>query len=199
VAGELLIAAIYKALAESPHWGKLQFFITYDEHGGFFDHVAPPTFPDPFADQGFGQGGFRVPGLAIGPYVKQEVSSTVFDHTSMIAWMNALYGLDPLNERDAAANDFFDTLDLDRLGALNPAAPIELPVIEASEEEIYAPECVFDLGRDAEPEGVMKQPEFEAWLDALPMQHPTDNRETYDADYDAFLELTEAMGVWRRR
>ncbi len=199
VAGELLIASIYKALAESPLWGKLQLFITYDEHGGFHDHVAPPTFPDLFEQEGFGQAGFRVPGLAVGPYVKREVSSTVFDHTSLIAWMNSLYGLDPLNVRDEAANDFFDTLDLDRLEALNPAAPIDLPVIEADESEIYAPECVWDLGRDVEPEGVMKQPEFEAWLSALPMQHPTDNRETYDADYDAFLDFTEAMGVWRRR
>ena len=197
LAGELLIASIYKALAESPLWGKLQLFITYDEHGGFYDHVAPPVVPDPFEDQGFGQAGFRVPGLAVGPYVKQEVNSTVFDHTSMIAWMNTLYGLDPLNVRDEAANNFFDTLDLDRLGALNPAAPIELPVIEADVAEIYAEECIWDLGRDG-GEGLMCQPEFETFLDSLPMQHVTDNRETYAADFADFLDLTESMGVWRR-
>ena len=197
MAGELLIASVYKALAESPLWGKLQLFITYDEHGGFFDHVAPPTFPDLFEDEGFGQSGFRVPGLSVGPYVKNEVSSTVFDHTSMIAWMNALYGLDPLNVRDEAANNFFDTLDMERLGALNPAAPIELPVIEADETELYAEECIWDLGRDG-MDGLMCQPEFEVFLDSLPMQHPTDNRETYAEDFAEFLSLTESMGVWRR-
>lgn len=196
-AGQVLISSIYKALAESPLWGKLQFFITYDEHGGFFDHVAPPTFPDLYEDEGFGQAGFRVPGLSIGPYVKQETNHTVLDHTSLIAWMNRLYGLDPLNVRDEAANDFFDTLDVERIEALNPAAPIEMGVIEADESVIYAEECLYDLGRDG-VEGVMHQPELEAWLNQLPMQHPSDNRETYDADYDAFLDFTELMGVWRR-
>ncbi len=195
-AGQILISSIYRALAASPLWGKVQLFITYDEHGGFFDHVPPPEFPDQHADEGFGQAGFRVPSLSIGPYVKEgHVCNTVYDHTSLLAFMESLYDLEPLNERDAAANDLFDTLDADRIAARNPAAPIDMPVVEAEESEIYAEECMYDLGRDRE---LMHQPEFETWLDQLPMQHPTDNRHRFDEDYDDFLALTEAMGVWRR-
>ena len=66
--GQLLIATIYRALAESPQWNKTLFIITYDESGGFYDHVAPPTVVDERGD--FRQLGFRVPSLIIGPHVR---------------------------------------------------------------------------------------------------------------------------------
>ena len=70
MAGEVFIASIYEALAQSPQWKDCVFIITYDEHGGFFDHVPPPTAPDDHASEGFDQLGFRVPSVVIGPWVK---------------------------------------------------------------------------------------------------------------------------------
>lgn len=199
VAGQIFLSEVYDALAASPHWGNTQVFLTYDEHGGFFDHVAPPLLADDRAADGFDQAGPRVPALSIGPYVKRgEASHTVYDHTSMLAFIEALFELEPLTARDAAANDLFDTLDMARIEARNPRAPITLPTIVASEDELFAPECVYDLGRDAGDHGILAQPELEAWLDGLVMQHPTDNRDRIDDVYQAFLDRTEARGLWTR-
>jgi phospholipase C len=52
ILGQQYIAAVYAALAASPLWNNLLFVVTYDEHGGFFDHVAPADRPDDRADQG---------------------------------------------------------------------------------------------------------------------------------------------------
>lgn len=71
--GQEVIAAVYNALAQSPHWDRCLLVVTYDEHGGFFDHVAPPTTEDDHADLGFDQMGFRVPTLLVGPYVRPGV------------------------------------------------------------------------------------------------------------------------------
>ena len=62
------IASIYNALAQSPQWPRSLFVVTYDEHGGFYDHVPPPLTEDDDAD--FRQLGFRVPSLVIGPRVR---------------------------------------------------------------------------------------------------------------------------------
>ncbi|MBA2539516.1 MAG: hypothetical protein H0V17_07775, partial [Deltaproteobacteria bacterium] len=70
IRGQELIAAIYTALARSPQWENCLLVVTYDEHGGYADHVAPPTTTDDslatFGVEGFEQLGFRVPTLVIG-------------------------------------------------------------------------------------------------------------------------------------
>src|SRR5262249_13189320 len=65
--GQALIASVVAALGKSPQWSKSLLVITYDEHGGFFDHVPPPTTVDTNAE--FRQLGFRVPAIVIGPTV----------------------------------------------------------------------------------------------------------------------------------
>ena len=92
--GQQLIGAVYTALATSPQWKNILFCLTYDENGGFFDHVAPPTAADDLAAQGFDQLGFRVPTVVMGPYVKQGVSSVVYDHTSVLRHIENMFGLD---------------------------------------------------------------------------------------------------------
>lgn len=135
--GQQLISAIYQALATSPQWERILFVITYDEHGGFFDHVAPPTTADDRAAEGFDQLGFRVPTMLIGPYVKTgHVSSVQYDHTSVLKHIENLHGLEPLTARDAAANDLSDAIDADRLAAGDAAAPIQLPPIDIDESQI---------------------------------------------------------------
>lgn len=82
--GQELVLAVYKALATSPQWEKTLLIIFYDEHGGFFDHVAPPSAPDD-DPQMFGRYGVRVPALIVSPWVEpRSVSTTLFDHTSII-------------------------------------------------------------------------------------------------------------------
>jgi phospholipase C len=81
--GQELVLAVYHALATSPQWEKTLLIIFYDEHGGFFDHVAPPAAPDD-DPQMFGRYGVRIPALIISPWVEPgSVSKTLFDHTSI--------------------------------------------------------------------------------------------------------------------
>jgi phospholipase C len=89
IAGQDLVLTIYHALASSPKWSKTLFVITYDEHGGFYDHVAPPAAVDD--DPGFQRLGVRVPALLVSPLVDRGSTSTAklgpqfhFDHTSII-------------------------------------------------------------------------------------------------------------------
>lgn len=141
VAGQLFIQSIYDALRTSPQWNECLFVVTYDEHGGFHDHVPPPTVADDYADVGFDQLGFRVPSFVVGPYVSPQVSDVVFDHTSVYATIAALHGLDPLGTRDANANTLLELLDEDRMRAAEPRAGVALAPIVADEAEIFADAC----------------------------------------------------------
>jgi phospholipase C len=82
-AGQKLVLQLFDALARSELWEKTLLVITYDEHGGFFDHVPPPAAA---ADRpGMGRYGPRVPALVISPWVTpKSASSMIFDHTSII-------------------------------------------------------------------------------------------------------------------
>jgi phospholipase C len=140
--GQQLISSIYTALATSPHWERCLLVVTYDEHGGFFDHVPPPKTADERAADGFDQLGFRVPALLAGPYVKRSyVSSVQYDHTSALKHIQNTFGTAPLNARCDAASDLTDCIDLDRLARGEPAAPIQLPAVELDESVVYAPDC----------------------------------------------------------
>ena len=82
--GQNLVLAVYDALAASPVWERSLLVIVYDEHGGFYDHVPPPRAPDDDPAI-FGRYGVRVPAIIVSPWVEpRSVSSTVFDHTSII-------------------------------------------------------------------------------------------------------------------
>jgi phospholipase C len=82
-AAQSLVLTIYSALLASPAWPKTLFIITYDEHGGFYDHVTPPEAADD--DPDFRRYGIRVPTIIVSPWViPGSVSHTVFDHTSII-------------------------------------------------------------------------------------------------------------------
>jgi len=109
-----------KRVMESSYWGKTAIFITYDEHGGLYDHVSPPKAcaPDELAPKvggehgGFDQLGFRVPVFSVSPYTKAHyVSHVVHDHTSLLRFVETLFDLPALTKRDANADamlDFFD-------------------------------------------------------------------------------------------
>jgi phospholipase C len=140
--GQQFIASIYQALATSPQWEKILFVVTYDEHGGFFDHVPPPKAPDERAAEGFDQLGFRVPTIIAGPWVKKgHVSSTQYDHTSVLKHIENMFGLEPLTQRDAAANDLSDAIDTERMAKNEPEPPIELPAV-VLDESVMDPACM---------------------------------------------------------
>ncbi len=187
--GQELIAAVYTALAQSPQWKNCMLVITYDENGGFFDHVAPPKTTDERAAEGFDQMGFRVPAMVIGPYVKEgHVSSVVYDHASALKHLETTFGLEPLNVRTMAANDLSDCIDLDRLARGDWKPPIELPTVVAGEwaDVRLHPECgqmasglhpVIDWA-DAHPEMIAgldrrdEQPEYRKAIQQFLASHP---------------------------
>jgi phospholipase C len=96
--GQELALAVYHALATGPQWDKTMLVIFYDEHGGFYDHVPPPAAADD--DQRmFGRYGVRVPALVISPWVEPgSVSTTVFDHTSIIKTILRRFAPDALSQ-----------------------------------------------------------------------------------------------------
>ena len=80
--GQELVLTILHALASNEEtWRRTLLLVTYDEHGGFFDHVDPRGFPIPGDPEK--QYGLRVPALVVSPYAPRAVSHAVFDHTSI--------------------------------------------------------------------------------------------------------------------
>ena len=135
--GQAFLGSVYAALAASPQWDSCLLIVTYDEAGGLFDHVPPPRAVDDRAEQGFDQLGFRVPTVVAGPYVKRgHVSSVVRDHTSVLAHLDRMFGLEPLTARSAAAEDLGELIDEERLAAGDPAPPAALPAVEIDESMI---------------------------------------------------------------
>lgn len=133
--GQALIASIYQALASSPQWSNCLFVITYDEHGGFYDHVPPPITTDENPD--FNQLGFRVPAIVIGPFVRKGCAvDTTFEHVSIIKTLATRFGLPHLNGRVAAAKDLSSCIQPEYLEA--PQPPIRLPTLDVSMSKIAA-------------------------------------------------------------
>jgi phospholipase C len=162
--GQELISMVYTALANSPQWKNCMLVITYDENGGFFDHVSPPTTVDDQAALGFNQMGFRVPTLVAGPYVKEGlVSSTVHDHCSALRELEVAFDLEPLNQRTMAANDLSDFIDAERLAKGDWKPPITIPAVDPSTWEmsmtcfggsLFAPSHPVIEWADAHPERI---------------------------------------------
>lgn len=113
-AGQKLVLQLVDAVLQSPAWPKTLLIITYDEHGGFFDHVPPPAAAD---DHGITRYGPRVPAIIVSPFVgKASVSHTLFDHTSIIKTILSRFCADAngnipnMGARVAAANHLGELL-----------------------------------------------------------------------------------------
>jgi phospholipase C len=134
--GEELLKTVYEALRNSQYWTDTMLVITFDEHGGFYDHQPPPatvptgddsTYANPNYSFPFNRLGVRVPGIVVSAYTAKDTiigddpedPATVFDHSSILATVEKRFGLKPLTKRDGAAN----TLEL----AINLATPRLLP------------------------------------------------------------------------
>ena len=140
VVGEGLLAQVVQAVGASPLWDKTVLLVMYDEHGGYHDHVPPPPAIPPDAIppvvqpgeetyEGFARYGFRVPSVVVSPYSKRDhVSHVVYDHTSVLAFVERKWNLPALTYRDANANDLTDFLDLGALNAGRPTFPTLPPL-----------------------------------------------------------------------
>jgi phospholipase C len=139
--GEQLIHDVYEALRSGPGWAQTLFVLTYDEHGGCFDHVPPPwgaTPPDSAVEAAydftFNRFGVRVPTLLISPLIapgtvyRVPAGSTPLDHTSILATVEQRWGLQPLTARDAAAPAFGDVLTLAAPRTDDVLAGVTVPV-----------------------------------------------------------------------
>jgi phospholipase C len=123
--GQVFLNEIYTAVTTSPNWPNTVLVITYDEWGGFFDHVAPTTAPIPPASAAAGDTdglrGFRVPTFIISPWSPAGVSHAVFDHTSILKMIEWRWHIEPLTVRDATANNLAMALDFRSRNMTAPA------------------------------------------------------------------------------
>jgi phospholipase C len=120
--GQAFVAGVVQAVFQSPNWSDSALFITYDEHGGFYDHVPPPPACEPDAIPpnlqagdvvaAFDRYGFRVPLVVVSPFARRKyVSHTVTDQTSVLRFIETRFDLPALTRRDANADpmlEFFD-------------------------------------------------------------------------------------------
>jgi phospholipase C len=127
-AGERFVQSLIGSLMRSSAWETSAFSWTYDDWGGWYDHVKPPQ-----VDQ-YGYG-FRVPALLVSPYARRgHVDSTLSDFTSYPAFIEANWRLEPLAERDSKANDLMSAFDFQApprppvlLDRTREAVPIRTP------------------------------------------------------------------------
>ena len=106
------------AIMQGPNWPTTAIVITWDDFGGFYDHVPPPHTD-------FYGLGIRVPMIVISPYVKEgTVSHTVYDPASILQFIEARYKLKSLTARDVEANSLLDMFDFSQ----SPAPPLVLPL-----------------------------------------------------------------------
>jgi phospholipase C len=137
--GEALIQQVYQALRSSPGWNQTLLIITYDEHGGCYDHVAPPGEAVP-PDTSVGEWGFdftrfgvRVPAVLVSPLIpagtiyRVPAGSTPIDHTSVLKTIELRWGLPALTARDAAAPDLGGVLTLTTPRTDDPLAGVTAP------------------------------------------------------------------------
>ena len=108
ISGENHVVALVNAVKNGPNWKDAVIILTYDEHGGFYDHVSPPV-----VDR-WGPGA-RVPAVIISPFAKTAyVDHKVYDTTSILALIEKRFGIAALTARDAAADPFSGAFDFSK-------------------------------------------------------------------------------------
>ena len=150
-AGDAFLSEVFHALAGGPGWERTVFIVTYDEWGGFYDHVVPPRVTpgvaigaDPAAgvDHDLVDGrtllGFRVPCIVASPFsrrvdpVQPTIDRALHDHTSVLKLIEWRFGLQPLTQRDGSerADDPQSLLSTLRLDSPDPTVPEAIPRVD---------------------------------------------------------------------
>jgi phospholipase C len=138
--GEEFVASIVNALMKAPTWKSTALFITWDEHGGYYDHVPPPRAikPDSIkpltkpgdAPGGYDRYGFRVPLLVVSPWARPSyVSQLTQDHTSITAFIERKWNLPAMTYRDANAQPLTDYFNFRHAAFLKPPRLAPAPAL----------------------------------------------------------------------
>lgn len=128
--GQAWVASIVQSVMHSSNWSRSALFLTYDNHGGFFDHLVPPSACQPDAEPphveaqapgAFNQLGPRVPLIVVSPFARAHfVSHSVRSHTSLLRLIQTRLGLPALTNRDANAEPPLEMFDFQLPGYLTP-------------------------------------------------------------------------------
>jgi phospholipase C len=164
--GDHLIADVYNAIRNSPVWERSMLIITWDEHGGFYDHVPPPAAPPPGDKQQtpsvnthgftFNRYGVRVPAVIVSPLVaKGVIDGRLYDHASIPATAEALFCLGPLTARDKAANSLHTLVTLQ---SARQDCPTSVPYARAADLDGAFPEAREMMLTSAQGESRRQQP-----------------------------------------
>lgn len=154
-AGEQLIHDVYYALRNGPGWASTLLLITYDEHGGNYEHVPPPGGAVP-PDHSVGEFGFdftrfgvRVPAVLVSPRIAAgtvfRAASGTIDHTSMLKTIELRWGLASLTARDKAAADLGGVLTLATARTEDPLAGVQVPVSKTAHPNPSQPSVIERL------------------------------------------------------
>jgi len=199
--GEAFITQVYEALKKSPGWHDTLLLIVYDEHGGIFDHVFPPTVAPTAANTGlpdvihstdppfdFRRLGVRVPAVFVSPRISPRViSDRIFDHCSIVSTVRKLFCDDPtpFNWREAQAPSFDDLVDLDA-----PRPDITLPPPFASPGVTNAEIAVAHQAEALVHQGAAPQTAANGVIQAaaLPKLPPAQRKPT-----DLVMKMAQAM------
>ncbi len=128
-AGQRFVKTLITELMRSDAWNSAAFMWTYDDWGGWYDHVPPPRVDE------YGYG-FRVPALLVSAYARRgHVNSTELDYTSILKFIEENWGLKPLAERDAKANSIAGAFDFTR----EPREPVFLSAVRGGDEDEDGP------------------------------------------------------------
>ncbi len=136
--GQAFMADVVHAFMESPQFKRGALFIIYDEWGGFFDHVRPPRVPDIRNDRDinkdFGLMGFRIPAIAVSPWVQRHhVAHSIYGFESILKMIEYRFGLKPLTRRDAQASNIARAFDFEHKPRLDlPHLPTPAHVVSQS-------------------------------------------------------------------
>ena len=145
----VFVAKVVDALTKSPNWSSSALFVTYDEHGGLFDHVPPPNACPPgdftpVLQAGdppglFDRYGVRVPMMLVSPFAKKHfVAHDVYDHTSIVRFIEARFILPAITDRDANAEVPWEMFDFAGAPHATPPA-VTLPDIQQAKIDACKP------------------------------------------------------------
>ncbi|HET8929452.1 MAG TPA: alkaline phosphatase family protein, partial [Acidimicrobiales bacterium] len=126
--GEAFIAEVVEAVTSSPQWDRTILVINFDEHGGFYDQVPPPTVVDdtdngPDDKANYAILGVRVPAIVVSPFAPAKVETDgPYEHCSVLKMIEWRWNLKPMTKRDAHAKNLADALDFSKR-----RAPVKIP------------------------------------------------------------------------
>jgi phospholipase C len=197
-AGEALILDTYRALRNGKKWNNTLLIVTYDEHGGNYDHVAPPqdvvapgdgTVTESGIDFNFTRFGVRVPAVLVSPLI---AAGTVFrgdgpiDHTSILKTIHERWDTETLTDRDAAAASLAGVLTLAQPRTDDPMAHIVPPALLAQHPAAATPSAIDLLHVDK--------------VASLPIRNEYGYSETADPDVSSAAAasnfIRDRMAAW---